>query len=214
MRRTRFLIAASAVVAFVMIAPSVASTATDPTRISFPASASLGCSGDGVVASRWLAADTDLSKTWDRKRREAFARLLVAAEHFASVVALHETDHNVTSAGCDIFTAQATERHVFRQTLATLVSDTDQRAPLMSAGEADRALNAAYSEVMAVENPHNLAWGTVEKAGIRKSERAWLAYRQAFVAFAATFETRGVAERLKIELTLRRATSLEAFLAD
>ena len=76
----------------------------------------------------------------------------------------------------------------------------------------DGALNDAYARVMAT--PASGAWGGVDKAGIRRTERAWLSYRDAFTAFAATLDRRDAAASVEAELTRRRTASLEAFLED
>ena len=67
----------------------------------------------------------------------------------------------------------------------------------------DAGLNAAYAHVMDTRDTEALGWGSVDKAGVRRTERAWLAYRDAFVGFAATLEAPRAIETVKAELTRR-----------
>ena len=167
----------------------------------------------GMIAdARRAAAYADMAKGWDQDRRAAFARLLVAENAFAKAVGENETDHISADSGADAIVAQQAEKNAFLIMLKTIVAG-DARLSFVEFAASDGALNAAYGQVMAVEDTSNLAWGSVEKSGIKRTQRAWIVYRDAFVAFAATLDA-SAAATVKAELTTRRTVSLEAFLAD
>jgi uncharacterized protein YecT (DUF1311 family) len=85
-----------------------------------------------------------------------------------------------------------------------------ERAPAASAGEAkaaDAELNAAYQSLM--KNTDEQEWRT----RLRKAQRAWIAYRDAFAAFYAdrwsgTASAGALRREIVTELTRERTTRL------
>ena len=55
-------------------------------------------------------------------------------------------------------------------------------------------------------------WGTVNKDGIRTAQRAWLRYRDAWLAFARIRYPQLNADSLRAALTEKRTASLQQFL--
>ena len=163
-----------------------------------------------ITDARRTLAYADLSKGWDAERRGAFARLVAAQEAYAKAVGDNEIDHGAADAA----TAERTEKDAFLKTLRMVLRHQAGPADeIRDVVTLDAGLNAAYAHVMDAggsENP-----GTVfEKAGIRRTERAWLAYRDAFVSFATTLDAPYAVDTVKAELTRRRTADLEALLAD
>ena len=161
-----------------------------------------------ITDARRTLAYAEMAKGWDAARRGAFARLVMTQETYANAVGTHETDR----LAADAQTAERAEKDAFLKTLRAIVQSrtAPDGADLVAL---DAGLNAAYARVMEVRDTESLAWGSVDKAGVRRTERAWLAYRNAFVDFAATLDAPR-AEAVKAELTRRRTASLEALLAD
>jgi uncharacterized protein YecT (DUF1311 family) len=99
------------------------------------------------------------------------------------------------------------------QLLGTL-ERLERGEPLEDTGESfasiDAELNRRYAQVLTVTPQHgSLSTGTVNQEGIRKTERAWLVYRDAFVAFAKQRYPRVPSEMLLATLTLQRIQLLK-----
>ncbi len=80
---------------------------------------------------------------------------------------------------------------------------------------ADRALNATYRRVRAALREGAMApeyglFGTVTADGVRDTQRAWLRYRDAWVAFAATRWPDVAADAWRAWLTTARTQALDA----
>ena len=152
-----------------------------------------------------------LSKSWKGPRLAAFARLVAAEQAFAHALAANET--GAAPGSTDAADAEQAQNDLFVATIQRLVAGRMSRGD--SSFEAtDESLNDAYGRVMKIDDTKELGWGDVDKAGILRTERAWIAYRDAFVAFADTLETPQAADIIKVELTRQRTASLDSFLGD
>ena len=160
-------------------------------------------------ANRNAALDA-LSKDWKGPKLAAFARLVAAEQAFAQALAANET--SATPGSSEVADAQQAENDVFVATLQRLVAGKLLFGSSLT--ETDDALNDAYGRVMKVDDPKELGWGDVDKSGILRTERAWIAYRDAFATFAATLDSPGAAEAIRSELTRQRTASLDSFLGD
>ncbi len=78
--------------------------------------------------------------------------------------------------------------------------------------DADARLNAAYRTIQRIpEAQFSENWRTVKQDGIKRTELAWLKYRDAWVAFLATADQNISREAVVNWLTLRRLKQLEEF---
>ena len=87
------------------------------------------------------------------------------------------------------------------------------KAPTFTADEfaaADAKLNDVYKKV---QQGTGKDWGTVTKDSIRVAQRAWLGYRDAWVAFAKIKYPLITLDTIRTWLTQKRATELEEFLS-
>lgn len=75
----------------------------------------------------------------------------------------------------------------------------------------DRRLNGAYQSFMRVPHLDPAFVGTIKKGDVKKTQRAWLAYRDAMVAFGATRYPGVPSAAWKALLTERRAKQLSEF---
>lgn len=156
----------------------------------------------GVTRDQAIA---DLSRGWSRRRKAALARLRAASDAYGSARATHEVDLSGTARGAIQVEASDEQADAFLATLRAMLAGTTP--PAARSREVDAKLNATYRQVMAHGTE---AWGTVEKDGIRRTQRAWLAYREAFTRFAGTVSPRA-AERTGVALTEDRIAILSAF---
>lgn len=134
---------------------------------------------------RWTA----LQGSWTPPQRAALGALRKAAKDYFDNVAREETDMSGTARG-----AMATEAY---ETLdVALLADVERferrERPAKVPGDFardDKALNSVYRKILAAleaaKKSDDFAYGTVTPDGIRTTQRSWLRYRDAWVAFAA-----------------------------
>lgn len=143
-------------------------------------------------------------------RRVAFQRLQKAEDAFVKASAEGEVDVSGTGRGEFIEQSEQKHRDSFLAMLRTVLADRAPADTPHAAGAEDRQLNLAYGKLMALKDTSGL--GTVTKNGIRDAQRAWLGYRDAFVAFAEAGPTPGPVESLVAQLTHARVDDLRALL--
>lgn len=144
--------------------------------------------------------------------RGAFAKLRAAAERYATE-AMGEVDMQGTAAPELSMEHSGRLREQFMQAALDTAS---ARLPPASAAEyaqRDGELNALYQAVMTApttrENwPDNIGDSTISHAQVRKTERLWLAYRDAFVAYVATLPSGPDPVAVKTLLTSQRINGL------
>ena len=162
-----------------------------------------------------------LTRPWREADRAAFEPLQATATAFATTSADNEVD--MSGSGRVAFHVQHEQRTLdaFVALLATLESDS---LPIASADEraaADARLNRVYRQLMAPPapgeeasggDPDRIGFGTVTRPDIRVAQRAWLAYRDAWVAFAAQRYWK-LEDSVATWLTRRRADDLATHLS-
>jgi uncharacterized protein YecT (DUF1311 family) len=143
---------------------------------------------------------------WTAAKRAAFAPLRQAFEAYVEAHAEGEVDMSGTLRNALYIGAQEALRAEFLGMLRHLEART---APVSSAAQyraADTDLNLAYREALrAVQGERD---GTVTADGIRDAQRAWLRYRDAFVAFAAVKYPRLSRDSVAAWLTRQRTALL------
>jgi uncharacterized protein YecT (DUF1311 family) len=123
--------------------------------------------------------------------RAAFARLRETAERYASTAGYSETDARGTAAAAFASEHQARLREQAMQAMLDTIAGKLPSASAEDLAEWDRQLNEVYGEVMAIGSnqdghPERIGDSTIEHDAVRKAERLWLAYRDAFVVFRAS----------------------------
>ncbi len=151
----------------------------------------------------------DITAHWPIAERKAFAALERAKDTFAAAVADNEVDMSGTARGALSIAARETEDAQFLATLEKVISANLPSASPPDLVEMDNKLNALYSKIQKRKDTSD--WGTVTKEGIKKTERAWLIYRDAFVDFVKRNFPSIAPEGLKRVLTEDRIKSLENF---
>ena len=146
-----------------------------------------------------------LSVGWTAAETQALARLRQALEGFAEAHGTGEVDLSGTARGAMATEAEEAVRDDFLAMLGELAAGRPPRAGGYRA--ADAKLNAAYRKLMqatvSVDSP-----GAVTRDGIRGAQRAWLRYRDAFLAFAAVKYPRVPRDGLAARLTDQRTAML------
>jgi uncharacterized protein YecT (DUF1311 family) len=183
---------------------------------------------DDITSGAMGAVCSELRETQDRRVREgrldravrslpaasrsAFTALRRAAERYAEAGAA-ETDGHGTAAADFAIRHEARLREQFMQAALDAI---DGRLPPASAAEyaaRDHELNQAYQEVMGIPSrqpdwPDRIGESTIAHADVRKAERLWLGYRDAFSVFAATLPSGGDDSALKTLLSAQRSAEL------
>jgi uncharacterized protein YecT (DUF1311 family) len=164
-------------------------------------------------AKAWQTLQAD----WTPEQRAAWRRLRDAADAYFEKTSAYEIDLSGTAR--NVFLVGARERQETQ-----LLEDVQQfergaRPEQSSASLAplDATLNAVYRDVRARlragASPHDTdLLGTIDADGVRDTQRAWLRYRDAFVAFAVTRWPDVEGDAWRAWLTDRRTGDLEAIL--
>jgi uncharacterized protein YecT (DUF1311 family) len=150
--------------------------------------------------------------------RAAFARLRETAERYASTAGYSETDARGTAAAAFASEHQARLREQAMQAMLDTIAGKLPSASAEDLAEWDRQLNEVYGEVMAIGSnqdghPERIGDSTIEHDAVRKAERLWLAYRDAFVVFRASLGP-GSNDAIMALLTEQRVGQLRGVAAE
>jgi hypothetical protein len=165
------------------------------------------CAGhrENVDGAKREAAWAQLTGGWPAAQKQALARLRAAHEAFAQASGSGEVDHSGTLRAAMEIGAEEKLRDeligMIRQLEAGKAPVYDHAQYLYRA--ADAGLNAAYRKALQQVEP-NAGVGAVTRQGLRDAQRAWLAYRDSFLAFAALRYAKLPRESLATWLTLKR----------
>ncbi len=131
---------------------------------------------DAVARNRRL--DTVVAKL-PIVARPAFAKLKAAADAYFEARESNEVDLSGTARAALVIEEGARLREAFVSSVEALVASPPRwRFAEADYRVADRALNEAYRRAIRAE-----ALGTVTPDGIRRTQRAWLSYRDAWAVF-------------------------------
>lgn len=153
------------------------------------------------------AAETQrLLAAWTPAQRTAFTALEKARD--AYIDARVEGEVDVSGTGRAVFMIDAEEgvAEGFLKLLKRL--EAGQGAGRLTLAATDRELNAVYGRVQGARDPE---WGTVTKSGIRETQRAWIRYRDAWLAFARQKYPAVPQDSLAAALTAERTELLKEF---
>ena len=166
---------------------------------------------DSKARSGKLAA---LMKSWQPGQQAAAARLQQALEEFAAHRASDETDMSGTLRGALAVEAHGVELDLFAHDVEDAEKGKLPRYCEQQFQQLDKKLNQVYQRVMQLpqkDGARGLGYGTVTKEGVKNTQRAWLAYRDAWVALGAARYPGVAPHAWKALLTQRRIEQLEEF---
>ena len=150
------------------------------------------------------AFTTRLRGTLAPAQTAAFDRLLSAGQAFAKAHAENETSPGGSGYSGFVIDAQARENEWLREHLAAF--EKGQIPPAAQFATDDAELNRLYTARMHPASPDP---NSVQPDAIRKTQRAWLAYRDAWVGFAARRYPQMDTDALKALLTQWRIKQLQ-----
>lgn len=146
-----------------------------------------------------------LSSAWNAREKKAFHSFLEEAERFFKVQA---------SNGVDLASSfEIQEESFYRDNMISSLERFERGDfPAFSSDEfqkAEAAEKAAYSRT---QNGDLASWGTVTRAGVRRTEEEWQRYRSAWIAFARQKYPRVAEQSWKTWLDQERLNMLNRFL--
>lgn len=158
-----------------------------------------------IAQAQRAAALAALTRGWTDPERRALAPLIAARTAYSQAHASGEVDARGTLRGAFWVQAQEALERQFLDMLQHLSAGRRIPAPHDFAA-ADQSLNAAYRARMRGEFDDDP--GAVTREGVRDAQRAWLRYRDAFLAFAAVKYPRVTRGAIAAWLTRQRTALL------
>ncbi|MFL9946588.1 lysozyme inhibitor LprI family protein [Paraburkholderia agricolaris] len=152
---------------------------------------------------------TTLSKDWSEPQKAALARLQTASATYANAVGNNEVDLSGTLRAALQIDATDAVSKAFQNDLRQLVNGKLKKFSTQQLAQSDAVLNTTYQKVM---HTKDFSYGTVKQSGIRDTQRAWLAYRDAFATFVGDAFPDRSADDIKGALTVERTAALREFL--
>lgn len=134
-----------------------------------------------------------VARTLPEAARPAFKKLRAAAEAYAGA-AVDEVDGHGSGAAGFAIEREAKLREQFMQAVLDLVDNKLSAKPSSDTARLDAELNTVYQKVMnapssQADAPNRIGDSTIDRTKVRQVERLWLAYRDAFIAFATTLRS-------------------------
>ena len=156
-----------------------------------------------------LAEFKKLISKWPEKHQASFDNLDKAASSYFDVHANKEMDLTGSGWYAFLLDEKDTMTKEFRESVKTFESG---KFPAYSAEDftkADKALNVDYAAALKkIPRDHGTITG-ITKDGIRKTEKAWLNYRDAWVKFAALHYPAVSQQTIETWLTLQRSAVIK-----
>ncbi len=136
-----------------------------------------------IARSKRKEALADLTSGWTPADRAALATLQRFASAFTDARGENEVDQSGTGRGAFVVAAEDKQDQAFSALLATIAAGKLAPASADEAKAADAALNARYADLVR-KAPALFKDTTLTKTEVASTERAWLRYRDAWLAFA------------------------------
>lgn len=139
-----------------------------------------------VTAQKRQDALDGISSSWPKPERDAFRALESAEEDYVRTHGVGETYLGGTIRNLRVNGVEERQRDKFLAAVREFESGHLPRGSETDFKKADADLNATYRKALALSAKQNFDAddGLIRPEGIQKAERAWLKYRDAWVAFA------------------------------
>jgi hypothetical protein len=166
--------------------------------------------GAAIAGARREAALAAMVTGWTAQEKQAFARLRTTHSAYVEAHGSGEVDLSGTARAAIAIGAEEALRDELVEVLERLRSGRPLPTPAARLRAEDAALNAAYRKRLKEAAEAGDHPGAVTPAGIRAAERAWVRYRDSFLAFAAIKFPRVPRAELAAWLTRQRTALLLA----
>jgi uncharacterized protein YecT (DUF1311 family) len=156
----------------------------------------------------------EITSSFTPTQRTSFDQLLKSEKTYAHAHAKGEMDLSGTARAMYQIDAEDTLFEDFIEALRTFEAGKYPSGSAKDYATADSELNAAYQDAMTSAEKSKSDYGAVQPGGIRDAERAWLKYRDAFIAFAKIRYSGVPAEAWLTLLTKDRRSILDGSFCD
>lgn len=150
-----------------------------------------------------------LTAAWSARDKQALASLEKAARRFADLRSSEEVDLSGTLRGAFVTQEEARQLANFRAAIAGFERGALPKDSAAEHARLDARLNAVYGQLRKLPPSQ---FSTVRFAGIQQTQRGWLAYRDAWVAFGKVKYPRVPADAWRSHFTRERVVMLEGLL--
>ncbi len=163
---------------------------------------------EAIISQRREREVVELIRNWTRPQQVAFQSLSAVGDLFFSARAESEQDLSGTARAQLVIDEEGRLREEFLNSVKSF--EKGQFPSDSDFVQADKELNEVYSKFMKSELPED--FGTITKDSIKRTQRKWIQYRDAWIAFAALKYPHLAQERLNTFLTRQRSAHLKALL--
>ncbi|WP_288381308.1 lysozyme inhibitor LprI family protein [uncultured Massilia sp.] len=146
---------------------------------------------------------------WSAPQKQAFARLETRAHDFFEQRSTEEVDLSGTARAAFTIEEEARQREDLRASVAAFEKGALPRDGDAEFARLDARLNAVYKQLKALPEPQ---YGTIRFDGVQRTQRSWLAYRDAWVAFGKVKYPQVSANAWRAYFTRKRIAMLEKLL--
>jgi uncharacterized protein YecT (DUF1311 family) len=148
----------------------------------------------------------ELTKNWSVSDRQALQRLQDAANDFIKTHAANEVDLSGTARAATELQEQGALQDDLVSTLRDLAKGTFPDHTADQSTHADQQLNQVFQQI---EKDTHFAEGTIDRQGVRKTQRAWLKYRDAWIEFGKAKYPQVSTDSWKTWITQKRTEMLQ-----
>jgi uncharacterized protein YecT (DUF1311 family) len=152
------------------------------------------------------AAFARIVAPWKAEEKQAFARLESRAGDFFDLRSTEEIDLSGTARAAFTIREESRQREAFRAAVAAFEKGALPRESKADFASLDARLNAVYRQLKALPESEFL---TIRFEGIQRTQRSWLAYREAWVAFGKVKYPAVAPNAWRAWLTRKRIAMLE-----
>lgn len=154
------------------------------------------------------------AQTMPHNARQAFAALRRAADRYAGAA---ENDMQGSAAVGRAIAREGKLRTQFADTLSEVLDNKLPAASSQDLVRIDKELNTVYRNLMTPapseqQEPERVGSSTITRAEVRRAERSWIAYRDAFLAFRAQLASGPSRESIRVVLTRQRLAELKGIM--
>jgi len=159
---------------------------------------------------------SNLESKWTPAQKKAFADLQRVAYDFFNATSRWEEDTTGTGRAAFEIESESEQQHAFLQSIASFEKGKLPRFSSADFKLADGELNSVYQQVQNVRLPSFMSTdqGFVTPEGIKKVERKWLLYREAWVTFGAAKYPAVSSDAWRTWATQQRTKQLRDLLSD
>jgi len=155
----------------------------------------------------------NLTKNWTSEELRAFSVLQQAANRFFEASSRNEVDLSGTARAAFELEAEGSLRESYMKAIKRFEKSSFPSFASSDFKKADSQLNSVYSKIQSVPGKR-IEFTTVTPEGIKVAQRAWLRYRDAWVAFGAIKYPTVSGDSWRTWLTLERVKMLQDWIVD